>query len=697
MIKNSWYSFILVFAMGILLQGCGSGSGSTADSASVINPSAPSKPTGLNAQVVSMTQIDLSWDASTDDGVVAGYKIEWPGHQRQTAETSYRVDYLTADTQYCFTVTAYDDDYNYSPVSEEVCVSTNPFPWVEVRRGTSHTFTGVVWTGSQLLSIEESTTSTVGIVYTSIDGMQWERNVVDSFFFIGADTLVYGGGQYIAVHGDWYYRSTDGIAWSLVHTEDDMIDVSGLAWSPTLSKFVAVGESGYICVSTDSSTWTRLPAPTVENFSGVSWVDDRFYAVGTNSLIMTSLDGVEWSTVAVDGVTGELYSVAYNGKSGADARYVITGYNTVLTAGEDLNWTEIASPPAGFFEEVVWGGDPVNMFVAVGDDNSIYTSPNGENWTRRFVINDDDTGQLTLKDVVWTGTRFVVVGAQGTTIVSDNGLDWQIVTSGAHFNGLVYIGSEFLALGNYGRTAASTNGDSWEYRYLGADYYHIHDLATNGSNYVAVGQTYSLVSDDLTTWNSQWMGATTEVDAIVWDGSKYLRAGDGILSWDGVTYITGTTDIDWQWSYFGNTFNDLHWDGNRFVAVGFNGVITSSLDATDGSWTDQNSTTTNVLYAVAKNDKRYVVVGAYGTILTSDDNASTWTVRDSGSSDSIYGVTWTGSQFVAVGYYGLILTSDDGVDWTKTRLGTYSLRSVLAHDQDVVIVGDYGTVIRNNY
>jgi chitodextrinase len=77
--------------------------GSTTDTA------APSVPTNLTASTVSSSQINLSWKASTDDVGVLGYQIFRNGAQiATTAIASYSDTGLTANTQYVYTVAAYD-------------------------------------------------------------------------------------------------------------------------------------------------------------------------------------------------------------------------------------------------------------------------------------------------------------------------------------------------------------------------------------------------------------------------------------------------------------------------------------------------------------------------------------------------------------------------------------------------------------
>jgi len=89
---------------------------------------APSVPAGLSASVVSSSQINLSWGASTDTGGsgMAGYKVYKNGVLVMTsASTSYSVTALSAGTTYSFTVAAFDNAGNNSAQSTAVSATTS--------------------------------------------------------------------------------------------------------------------------------------------------------------------------------------------------------------------------------------------------------------------------------------------------------------------------------------------------------------------------------------------------------------------------------------------------------------------------------------------------------------------------------------------------------------------------------------------
>lgn len=87
----------------------------------------PSVPKGLVANVVSSSQITLSWNSDAVDHRAAGYNVYQFGERiGSTTGTSYLVKRLTANTQYCYSVQAFDNAGNSSFQSDIACATTKP-------------------------------------------------------------------------------------------------------------------------------------------------------------------------------------------------------------------------------------------------------------------------------------------------------------------------------------------------------------------------------------------------------------------------------------------------------------------------------------------------------------------------------------------------------------------------------------------
>lgn len=87
----------------------------------------PSVPKGVVASAVSSSQITLSWNSEAVDSRAAGFNVYQYGERiGSTAGTSYTIKRLTPNTQYCYSVTAFDNAGNTSFQSDIACATTKP-------------------------------------------------------------------------------------------------------------------------------------------------------------------------------------------------------------------------------------------------------------------------------------------------------------------------------------------------------------------------------------------------------------------------------------------------------------------------------------------------------------------------------------------------------------------------------------------
>src|SRR6266480_3051603 len=85
----------------------------------------PSVPTGLTANAVSSSQINLSWTASSDNVGVSGYRVYRGGTQIATpGTTSFTDTGVSPSTTYSYTVAAYDAAGNLSAQSSPASATT---------------------------------------------------------------------------------------------------------------------------------------------------------------------------------------------------------------------------------------------------------------------------------------------------------------------------------------------------------------------------------------------------------------------------------------------------------------------------------------------------------------------------------------------------------------------------------------------
>ncbi len=134
------------------IDGSGKESAKSGSVCAITNKPAPVSPTNLTATAAGATQINLSWTASAG---AAQYKVYRNGAQLQlgTLTTTSATDTeLTANTQYCYTVAAFDVDGNGSPQTSQKCATTDvsapPTPTALTAAAVSATQVDLTWTGS---------------------------------------------------------------------------------------------------------------------------------------------------------------------------------------------------------------------------------------------------------------------------------------------------------------------------------------------------------------------------------------------------------------------------------------------------------------------------------------------------------------------------------------------------------------------
>ncbi|MBL9115752.1 MAG: hypothetical protein JNJ83_12155 [Verrucomicrobiaceae bacterium] len=280
-------------------------------------------------------------------------------------------------------------------------------------------------------------------------------------------------------------------------------------------------------------------------------------------------------------------------------------------------WTAVPTPTSSGLESVIWTG---STYLAVGEQGTIITSPDGVNWTTQFT----PTFQKLL-NVASSGTFHVAVGENGTLLTSSslNGSNWVArtsgLTTGQHINGVCWTGSQFIFVANGGLLRTSPDGITWTARTSGTAQ-HLNNVSWLGTTAIAVGNAGTiLTSTDGITWTARTSGQPTAsfYDAVQTSSTTVVVGTQG-------TIVTSTTLSTWTKATIGTTnwLGGVTWTGSRLIVVGVSGTIFTST-ASAITWTERPSGVVNWLSGVASFNNRAVACGESGVLMISDASSLT--------------------------------------------------------------------------
>jgi photosystem II stability/assembly factor-like uncharacterized protein len=284
--------------------------------------------------------------------------------------------------------------------------------------------------------------------------------------------------------------------------------------------------------------------------------------------------------------------------------FVAVGDNgTILTSPDGTTWTQRTSPPSPFgarvhLYDVTYGN---GLFVTVGGDNgTILTSPDGTTWAKRNSMTSND-----LYGVTYGNGLFVTVGEYGTFLTSPDGTTWTKSPSDASATaagppGLaprIYYGNGlFVAVGgDNGTILTSPDGTTWAKRNSGTSN-DLYGLTYGNGLFVAVGDNGTiLTSPDGSTWAKRNSGTSEEFLGVTYGNGIFLTIGlDGniLISPDGTTWTEGSYENSYSYGFF----KAATYGNGLFVTVSKNGAIQTSPDGT--TWTQRTSGITGWLREV---------------------------------------------------------------------------------------------------
>jgi len=250
----------------------------------------------------------------------------------------------------------------------------------------------------------------------------------------------------------------DGVAWSNV--------VSGISGGTPIG-MVITDDGFFVAVNQGSGEAATIwKSATGDNYSLIATVPGivplsfshqggAFILSGIGADVVgkvaVSIDATTWGNPVSPGIGNTVFDCSFNG-----ALYVAVGNDGKIASSPDLvTWTPRASGTTNSLRSVNHFND---TFLITGFGGVVISSPNGETFTLRSTGTTDNYFAS-----AWGGGLYVVVGNNGKIITSANLTSWQARSSGTTqaLNDVVSSTSGLMAVGGGGTARISSNAQTW--------------------------------------------------------------------------------------------------------------------------------------------------------------------------------------------------------------------------------------------
>ncbi len=219
---------------------------------------------------------------------------------------------------------------------------------------------------------------------------------------------------------------TNGL-WSLTSTLPVSAVWNVTCWSDTLQLFCSVGTNSSIVVSTNGINWTNVSYTSGQLYRTICWSHELGIfviaaAVSTTTIFITSTDGFTWTEQS------PISSVSVRSLCWSKELGIFCGVATTtksVTSSDGINWTVTTPTAVATGINVCWA-NTLGLFVSInGGSTRVITSPDGINWTGRSAQN------ASWNQVCWSPDLglLVAVAINAFLMISSDGINWSTQSS----------------------------------------------------------------------------------------------------------------------------------------------------------------------------------------------------------------------------------------------------------------------------
>jgi hypothetical protein len=493
-----------------------------------------------------------------------------------------------------------------------------------------------------------------GPSYSSANGVTWTKES-----FPGTPRLLdvaFGKSMLVAVGKEDIFVAEQGEPWTRVEVRHAG-DLVGVAFGNGV--FTVVGKRGIIFVSRNGRDWTEVDLGMKGDFTAIAFGNGRFVAATEQDTVkgsvtnigprkcITSRDGYSWTEPHV--ITGRIGSIIW--KKG---RFWSVPFQGVSSSSDGVTWRTTSGTSDSRISNVYDGGD---YLVAVG--NGILVSTDGDRWSP--VVSGTTKG---LNDITYAKGLFIAVGSQGAIVTSPDGRKWteRYVTSkgfSGGFSSILEMKGKLVAISpNY--LYSSDNGLDWRQEYMPKGVAPFA-AAKGAEAIVAVGAGGKILrSTDLKHWSVIESGINELIAEITYGAGIFTA-----ITNNGSILTSRDQGKTWQVTSFNEDLRLLHVSfGNHMFLLytmerGIYGDVYLYSSADGVGWqrvpmeVPLPSSTSRLSFLQGE----FIATTSGSKILTSADGR-VWTVSDTGALGSINAVAYGNTSYVVVGAYGRIMQSD---------------------------------------
>ena len=705
------------------------------------------------------------------------YKI---GFQGMGPEEAIFYDVTPSDTQTLMGGSSISFTFNFRSIQESLVSGPlenwqvrNPLPQGNTLRGVAYGNGTFVATGEDVILNSENGADWA-VLPKGANSFSLYRVTFDNGMFVAVGNGYRRLGNLSYEEGAVIAHSRDGRTWSIslfpsaargvyrylfgvAHGENGFVAVGGTVSDYGTSvrfgdtfPYVPKGSFGtpavtktFVMTSPDGITWETMEPPSSYWLYSVASANNSFLAGGEGGVRLKSTNGKVW-TVENPPASGSISAPSLNRLAYFNGQWASVGGilspfpsasgGSFSASLDGVSWYD-RSPQfpnsAPTLLGLAWAS---GKYVTVGLNGTVLTSTNSPfppgmtnfpritmTWTKQLAATEE-----TLWDITFGNGKYVAVGGNGTLLISSNGTDWVMRSSGptVTLSSIAKAGSKLVAVGGffpgyqrYRSTIVLSENDGLMWRPVGptlplplSSVIHANGMfVASGSGYVnvtttnasgAVSSTQVLTNLVLKSPDGKdWIDGSAEVDR--WP-SKIAQGNGSFVGTRGRNLLNSADGTDWKLSMVVSTndfdsLTDIAFGNNTFVAAGRGGQVWTSPDGS--TWTPQER--------VSQGDGRlafgaglFVMISTGKGLLTSTDGKS-WILR--GTAFDITGIAYApliygNGMFVVMGVGYQLITSPDGLTWTRHRTDAIGgIGDLIAVGDTFVAVGSGGTILQSGH